>query len=55
MGFRQRFGSGGDEDDWGGGDESQLKPNLESIIKGQKVKKIGGSFLYHGPAQRLKT
>ena len=30
-------GSGNDEDGWGGGEESQLKPNFESIFKGQVV------------------
>jgi hypothetical protein len=32
------LGSGGGEDGWGGGEESQLKRNLESILEGQKVK-----------------
>ena len=32
------MGSGGGEDGWGGGEESLLKRNLESIFEGQKAK-----------------
>ena len=35
------LGSGNNEDGWGGGEESQLKPNFESIFKGQVVISCG--------------
>lgn len=38
-------GSGNDEDGWGGGEESQLKPNFENIFKDYKF--LVGKFELH--------